>query len=78
MTWIPFKGDPDAMRDDAKKNAQRLVEHAAASGEHIRQAKSSAEKVLSNIYHALDWTVSIEWEAAKPPTEAGSPARRPG
>jgi Protein of unknown function (DUF4230) len=78
LTWIPWKGNPDIMRDEAMKHAQRLVEKAARSDELIRQAQSSAEKVVSNLYHALDWKVAIEWEASKPPPEADSAAHNPG
>jgi Protein of unknown function (DUF4230) len=77
MTWIPWKGEPDALRDEAMLNAQRLVELAAGSDDHIRQAKASAAKVMSSLYRALDWNVKVEWEAAKPPAESGGAARGP-
>jgi hypothetical protein len=61
-TWIPLRGNPDSMRDDAMKHAQELVEYAANSKENMDHAKYSAETVIENIYRLVGWQVTIEWE----------------
>ncbi|HTK78176.1 MAG TPA: DUF4230 domain-containing protein [Gemmataceae bacterium] len=64
-TWVPWGGDGDALRDQAMYHAQKLVEHAAGSADHIQQARVSAEKVIDSIYRMVDWEVTVAWEDSK-------------
>ena len=61
-SWIPLAGDPDALRDEAMQQAQRLVEHAAGSPENLKGARTRAELLLQSFFAALDWKVEIVWE----------------
>lgn len=63
VTWWPGwtlpDNEVDVMRDDAYKQAQKLIEKAASNDEHIQQAKELSEIVINNMYKMVDWTVQI-------------------
>jgi hypothetical protein len=61
-TWVPWKGDPDGIRDDAMRQAQELVEFAGNSPENLDHARYCAEAVIQGLYRLVDWQVTIEWE----------------
>ncbi len=61
-TWVPWKGDPDGMRDEAMNQAQKLVEFAANSQENLDHARYTAETVIQDLYRLVDWQVTVEWE----------------
>jgi hypothetical protein len=61
VSWIPWRGDEDEMRDKAMFHAQKLVEFAASSDESMKQAKSHAEMAISASYQMVDWQVMVEW-----------------
>jgi len=61
-SWIPLVGDPDALRDEAMQQAQRLVEHGAGSPENLKDARTRADLLLQSFFAALDWKVEIVWE----------------
>ena len=64
-SWLPWRGDGDALRDQAMFHAQKLVEHAASSKDNMDHARGSAEKVLESVYRMVEWQVVIEWEATQ-------------
>ncbi len=78
FSWFPWRGDADALRDQAMYHAQRLVEAAVGSKEYLDQAAATAESVIANMYRMVDWRVSIEWSDApvdrKDPAAAGDAA----
>ena len=49
-TWMPWGGDQDKMRDDAMKQAQKLIEHAAESEECLGKARDNAKLAIQNLY----------------------------
>lgn len=61
LGWIPWGGNEDKLRDEAMKQAQQLVEHAAQSPELQEQARSSASLLLSNMYRLVGWEVQVTW-----------------
>jgi hypothetical protein len=61
VSWIPWRGDEDEMRDKAMFHAQRLVEFAASSDESMKQAKAHAEMAITAAYQMVDWQVKVEW-----------------
>ncbi len=72
LSWFPWRGDADALRDQAMYHAQRLVEGAVGSKEYLDQAAATAESVIANLYRMVDWRVSIEWSEA--PADRRAPA----
>jgi hypothetical protein len=61
FSWFPWRGDADALRDQAMYHAQRLVEGAVGSKEYLDRAATTAESVVANMYRMVDWRVSIDW-----------------
>jgi hypothetical protein len=51
----------DALRDDAMRQAQRLIQHAANSKENIELARTHAVEVIRNLYREVGWDVEILW-----------------
>lgn len=49
------------MRDEAMKQAQRLVEQAAGSADNIKTAKERAELLITAFFEELGWRVRIIW-----------------
>ncbi len=64
LVWLPWHADQDSLRDAVMAEAQRLVEHTAASAENIQAAKMTAEGVIKALYAEVGWQVAVEWEAA--------------
>jgi hypothetical protein len=64
LTWIPWRGNPDGLRDEAMKRAQRVIDKAASSKENVQTAKMSAEKIIQEMYRMVGWEVELEWSAA--------------
>ena len=62
QTWVPFKGDPDRLRDQAMLQAQRLVEHSVGLPEMRDLARENAEVILKQMYRLVGWEVSVVWE----------------
>ena len=58
--------DQDALRDAVYAEAQRLVEHTAASPENIQAAKRAAETALKAIYAEFGWTLIVKWDSDAP------------
>jgi len=61
VTWVPYSGNPDRLRDTAMFEAQKLVEFAAGQAECIDQGKARAEALVSAIYGKLGWDVTVKW-----------------
>src|SRR3954451_9452869 len=53
VTWIPFRGDEDAMRDQAMYHAHKLVELAASSEENLNAARTRAVQVIEATYRMV-------------------------
>ena len=70
-TWIPFRADQDAVRDEVMHQAQLMVAQAAGSKENIEQAKRSAEVIIGALYEHVGWEVKIAWQE---PTVTQAPA----
>ena len=64
VTWVPYSGNPDRLRDSAMLEAQKLVEFAAGNADCIDQAKVRTESLVSAIYSRVGWTVVGEWSVA--------------
>lgn len=60
-TWIPWKGSPDTLRDEAMWHAQRVIQAACSSKENVQIAKASAVKIIHEIHRMVDWDVAVEW-----------------
>ncbi|WP_459556773.1 DUF4230 domain-containing protein [Lacunimicrobium album] len=58
-----FGGDKDALRDESMKLAQRQIQMACHSPEHIERAKQNCELLIKMLYRLVDWDVAVEWEA---------------
>lgn len=67
LTWIPWKGDPDYLRDEAMRQAQRVIQRVTGSEENVDAAKKSAERLIREIYRMVGWEVAVEWSAATRP-----------
>jgi len=65
-SWVPFTGNPDGLRDEAMRQAQKLVEFAARSDENLEHARNCAESVIRDVYRMVDWQVTVEWEQPEP------------
>lgn len=76
-TWVPFKGDPDRLRDQAMLQAQRLVQHAVGLPEMQTLARENAEMLLKQMYRLVGWEVVIEWEEPKERPTSPSPLKNP-
>jgi hypothetical protein len=75
VTWVPYSGDPDKLRDMAMFEAQKLVEFAAGHADCIDQGKVRVEALVSAVYSKLGWTVVVQWSpVASAPDAATIPA----
>ena len=72
VAWLPWNADQDALRDAVYAEAQRLVEHTAASSENIQAAKRAAETTIKAIYAEVGWTLVVKWDG-----ESGSDPKAP-
>lgn len=66
-TWLPFTGDQGKLRDQAMKEAQALVERAAARGDNVDVARRNAELLVELMYKLVGWTVNVVWDEATEP-----------
>lgn len=62
MTWIPFGGNPDKLRDTVMQEAQNLVNFACNKGEIDDQARSNTILLLTHMYRFIGWDAEIVWE----------------
>jgi 8-oxo-dGTP pyrophosphatase MutT (NUDIX family) len=62
MTWLPWNGDQDKLRDNVTLQAQQLVAQAAGSAENIQQAKMAAEAIIREFYEEVGWQFTVIWE----------------
>ena len=60
-SWVPFRGDPDVLRDNSMAEAQLLVEHSISKEETIELAKAQTVLMLRVMYQFLDWDVEVVW-----------------
>jgi hypothetical protein len=60
-SWIPFTGDQGKLRDKAMKEAQDLVERAAARSDNVDVARRNAEMLVALMYKLVGWTVNVVW-----------------
>jgi hypothetical protein len=74
VTWVPWSGDEDDMRDQAMYHAQKLVEQAARSQENLEAAESHAVLVIQATYRMVDWHVEVQWEPSGEPSREKSPS----
>jgi len=51
----------DALRDDAMRQAQCLIEQAAGGEENTALARDIAERLIRGLFKELGWTVEIKW-----------------
>lgn len=49
------------VRDNAMREAQRLVDFAARDEANIRQARECCEKLLTGFYSLAEWNVEVRW-----------------
>lgn len=73
--WIPFTGDQGKLRDQSMKEAQALVERAAARSDNVDVARRNAEMLVALMYKLVGWTVNVVWvdethPTTPPPSEA--------
>ena len=68
-------GKESQLRDEAMRQAQLLVEHAASSPETLQIARDVAVEVVKTIYRAVDWDVTIQWEDEQPGAAPKEPAK---
>jgi hypothetical protein len=73
--WIPFTGDQGKLRDQSMKEAQLLIERAAARGDNVDVARRNAEMLVALMYKLVGWNVDVVWTddtqtTASPPSEA--------
>jgi hypothetical protein len=73
-SWIPFTGDQSKLRDRSMKEAQDLVERAAARSDNVDVARRNAEMLVALMYKLVGWTVDVVWvdetrPATTPPAE---------
>lgn len=63
-TWlfIPGWGDQAPLRDQAMKEAQRLVEFACSHEDVIDQAQTNAVLMIRTMYQMADYSVEIIWD----------------
>ena len=65
-SWIPLTGfllgDRRAIEQQAMREAQRLVERAAATEDNVATARQGVESMLTEFYRAVGWQVSVRWE----------------
>jgi hypothetical protein len=65
-SWIPLAGallgDRRAIEEQAMRQAQRLVERAAATEDNAATARHGAETALAEFYAAVGWRVSVGWK----------------
>ena len=64
MAWLPWNADQDRLRDTVMFEAQKLIAQAAGSAESIRQAKMTAEAIITAFYGEVGWQVRVTWEEA--------------
>jgi hypothetical protein len=61
-TWLPWSaGDQGLFRDAAMFHAQQLVKDAASSGDSLDAARSQTERIIHQIYLAVEWKIDTEW-----------------
>jgi hypothetical protein len=64
--WIPLAGsllgDRRAIEEQAMRQAQRLVERAAATEGNAATARRGVEVTLAEFYAAVGWRVSVRWK----------------
>jgi hypothetical protein len=65
ITWVPWGGDQDKLRDAVMYHAQCLVAHAAESDDNIRHSRQGAEAIIRSFYEEIGWRVRVDWEKAK-------------
>jgi hypothetical protein len=63
-SWIPFSGNQSALCNQAMKQAQQLVEHAASSDEYLQEARVPAEAAVKLYCKELGWEADVQWENA--------------
>jgi Protein of unknown function (DUF4230) len=65
-SWIPLAGsllgDRRAIEEQAMREAQRLVERAAATEDNAATARRGVESMLADFYRAVGWQVSVRWK----------------
>ena len=65
-SWIPLAGsllgDRRAIEEQAMREAQRLVERAAAAEANAATARRGVESMLADFYRAVGWQVSVRWK----------------
>jgi hypothetical protein len=64
-TWIPFIGDEGPLRDEAMRQAQRLVEFAARGHKSFGESRRHAELVIKQLYGPVGWDVRVLWNDVK-------------
>jgi hypothetical protein len=62
-SWVPWRGDKDALRDSVMREAQKLVAQAANSPENLAHARTAAEAILQGFYEEVGWRVRVRWKA---------------
>lgn len=63
-----------AIRDDAMKQAQRVIAQVANEQENIEKAKERLEELIKNFYSMVDWDVTVEWINKTPAAEGNQKA----
>ena len=72
--WVPgfLATSPDALRDHAMRQAQRLVQAEAGRKEVIDHARRVAETVIPQFYEMVGWHVTVVWEDGTVGQQAGT------
>jgi hypothetical protein len=62
-SWWPWSGgNQNALRDTAMFHAQQMIEVTALSERNLEPAKTQTVLLVEQLYKAVNWNVSIEWE----------------
>ena len=66
-----FRGNDrkDALRDQAMRIAQELVQKTSQAAATMELAKNSTKLVIGHMYSLIGWAVMIEWEGDTVPTK---------
>jgi hypothetical protein len=64
-TWVPFGGNPDALRDETMLQAQKLVNHACGKEDIVEQARYNTKLLISHMYRFIDWEVDVLWQESE-------------
>lgn len=69
-SWIPLRGVPPGVQDEALRRAQQLVDRTARHEQHQREAERQAEDTLARFLAAEGYQCEVVWQATATTAEA--------